>query len=90
VVRDRSLAIVGTFPLPEEPSRCDLYDVDTICQHFVSGSQTTGVDKGACNRRATQRVRDFAMYDLVDPVMCGQHGLFWQRRGYDVIALERP
>jgi len=28
------------------------------------------------------------MYDLVDPVMCGPHGLFWRQCGYNVIALE--
>ena len=58
------------------------------CQYFVSGSQVTGVDKGACSKRATRRVLAFVMYDLVDPVMCGHHALFWQRRGYTVAALE--
>ena len=58
------------------------------CQHFVSGSQATGVDKGVCMKRATKRVLAFAMYDLINPVVCGRHGLFWERRGYNVIALE--
>lgn len=58
-----------------------------ICQHFVSGSQATGVDKGVCSRRATKRVL-VAMYDVVDPVMCGQHALYWARRGFTVIRLE--
>jgi len=60
----------------------------TTCQHFVSGSQATGIDKGACSKRATRRVLDFTMYDLVNPVVCGRHGLFWERRGYNVIALD--
>jgi hypothetical protein len=58
------------------------------CQHFVSGSQARGVDKGACSKPATRRVLALVMYDLVDPVMCGRHGLFWARRGYNVIDLE--
>jgi hypothetical protein len=58
------------------------------CQHFVSGSQATGVDKGACAKPATRRVLALVMYDLVDPVMCGRHGLFWERRGYRVVPLE--
>lgn len=58
------------------------------CQHFVSGSQATGVDKGACSKRATRRVLGFVLYDLNNPVMCGCHGLFWERRGYNVIALD--
>ena len=57
------------------------------CQHFVSCSQATGIDKGTCAKRATKRVLDFAMYDLVNPVVCGRHGLFWERRGYNVIVL---
>ena len=60
----------------------------TTCQHFVSGSQATGIDKGACSKRATRRVLGLAMYDLVDPVMCGRHALFWARRSYNVIVLE--
>ncbi len=59
-----------------------------ICQHFVSGSQATGIDKGACSKRATQRVIGFAMYDLVDPVVCGRHARFWNDRGFTVIPLE--
>ncbi len=58
------------------------------CQHFVSGSQVAGVDKGACAKRATRRVVDLTMYDLSNPVMCGRHALFWKHRGYDVIMLE--
>jgi hypothetical protein len=59
----------------------------TVCQHFVSGSQATGVHKGACSKRATSRVNNLVMYDLVNPAVCGHHGLFWKRRGYQVIAL---
>jgi hypothetical protein len=63
--------------------------VSRICQHFVSGSQATGVDKGACSKRATRHILGFALYDLVDPVMCGRHALFWKDRGYNVIELKR-
>jgi len=59
------------------------------CQHFVSGSQATGIDKGACSKRATQRVIGFAMYDLIDPVVCGRHARFWNDRGFTVIPLEQ-
>jgi len=47
-----------------------------------------GIDKGACSKRATQRVLAFAMYDLVDPVVCCRHALFWKNRGFTVIPLE--
>lgn len=58
------------------------------CQHFVSGSQATGIDKGACSKRATRRVLGLTVYDLSDPVMCGRHAVFWKNRGYSVIALK--
>ncbi len=59
-----------------------------MCQHFVSGSQATGLHKGACSKRATQRVIGFAMYDLVNPVVCGRHARFWNDRGFTVVPLE--
>jgi hypothetical protein len=60
----------------------------TTCQHFESGSQATGIDKGACSKRATQRVVGFSLYDLVDPAVCGRHALFWKKRGFAVVPLE--